>query len=152
MQEMEEEEITMMDINNMGSKLIDPIEKNATLIGVGAVLLPKVNAIQEEIGLILRGNVHAPNIQSVLTDVANNPNFRSAVLAIIGGNLVQDAGYPILAKIGRAGIKIATAYLATGIAENIVFHSTHSDMPPGFIPNPKGKTGISENPFNGRYA
>ena len=143
------------NLNGIGDKLLGAAERHGSLIGTGAVILERSNNIQEEIGLLLRGNIHAPNVNQLLTAVANHAPNRQAVFAVLLGGLAKDSKINIINKIGGLAEKVGISYLVASIAESVAWFSTHSDLPPGFIRNPGTDVGISnnkENPFKGAYA
>lgn len=134
-----------MDINNIGNKALSFIDKNATVIGVAGALIPagRINQLQEAVGLILRGNIHAPDLNGFLFNAGNQPTYRTAVLAIVGGYVAEQAGIPMVEKVGSVVRKAAIGYLAASLAADLVNYSVHSQLPAGFITNPSNNQNIA---------
>lgn len=122
-----------MNFSGLGNKILGPVGKHSELIGGGLALLQtaKQGTLYDSINLLLRGNVHGPNVGDILAGFANNPAYTQGVMAIIGGMLAQGSGIGTLSKIGSIAVKGATAYLVVRAAELVLYNITHSPTYPG---------------------
>jgi len=140
-----------MDIGNIGSKILSPIEKNSGLIGSGLGVWNEVSsgALQSSISNLLGGYVHAPDLNEIFQQLKTDSAYTNSVLAIIIGSLAKDSGIGILSRIGNITEKAATSYLMARAALLVLHSATHSEYVAPTFGKGNNKT---ENPFKGAYA
>jgi len=125
-----------MDLGNIGNKLLDGADKNATLIGAGVGFAKSYYGLRDSLGGLLFGSVHGPNVTHIKYQLINDPSYRDSIIAIIGGYLMQESGISMVDRAGKIIIKAATGFLLVRLAENVLWSMTHS---------PAGSDGSSGN-------
>ena len=116
-----------MNIESSISKILNPVEKHAGLIGAaGSLLTPSaIPNIMDSISIIVNGGLHAPEWQNIFNNVLQNTTPALAAAAI--GYFIKDAtNNSTLSKVGsilqNAGLGFTLAF-AIG---STLFFSTHS--------------------------
>lgn len=115
-----------MDIENAANKLLNPIEKNATLIGAGISVLEYQSGTMNSITLLLQGQVHAPNIGNMLQGALANSNVKTALMAAVAGYILKGTGNSTVSRLANILQKAATGYLVTYAVTDTLYYSTHS--------------------------
>lgn len=121
-----------MELGNIGNKILNPIDKNATVIGAGLRLIQKIDPLTDSITRLLQGNVHAPNFTQIFNTWGDpSLGIAPAIVAVIGAELAKDAGNNMVKKIANIVSKAGIAYIVVGMAEPVLYFSTHSPGYPG---------------------
>lgn len=120
-----------MNIENAMSKILNPLEKHAGLMGVGATLLipNQVNAWKEDIEQILLGNIHGPEVTNILNWAATDGNVKMAAAAAIGGYVLKGAtGNRTLNQIAEIASGAGKGALIALVSQAVLFYCTHSPL------------------------
>lgn len=115
-----------MDIGNIGNKLLSGVEKNATLIGAGLGFMKSYGGLSASLFALLQGGVHGPDTTHIKIQLAHDPSYRDAIIAIVAGYLAQESGIDMVDRAGKIVIKAATGFLVVRFAENVLWSMTHS--------------------------
>lgn len=131
-----------MDIEGSVSRLLNPVEKNSTLIGAGIAALGRLPIFEDGIRQLMAGHVHAPDFDVLISAMTQRPDMLSAYALAIGGYLLKDAvSNSTLKKLAVIAEKAAIGYIAVNAASFILDVSTHSGSCAG---NLEGGAGISD--------
>jgi len=116
-----------MDLGNIGNKLLSGVDNNATLIGAGLGLAKSWWGAQDSLQQLLGfGKMHGPDLGHISDEIRNDPSYRTALFAIIGGTIAQESGISIVDRTGKIVAKAATGFLLVRLAENVLWSMTHS--------------------------
>lgn len=135
-----------MNLESTINKILNPVEKNATLLGAVLAVLPGISEISDSVTQIMQGHIHAPNVSNLFTDLTTDPNMRTAAIAAILGYIGEGAtsnrtiqGISTIAK--NAGV----GYLAAGASVTTLYLMTHADLgcdKDGFTKPPVGSSNV----------
>ena len=150
-----------MDSENTIGKFLNPVEKNAALIGAGvSMLTPGVmDYMKDSVLNLIGGRIHAPEFNSITDHLRNYPgNWMPALGAAIGGYLLKDSvDNKMIQRVAKIAQNAGLGYLAGYAAFELLYFSTHSPSPtlrPSnmVINNQTGAyQGDSNNPLTGIY-
>jgi hypothetical protein len=149
-----------MDIENTIGKFLNPVEKNAALIGAGvSMLTPGVmDAMKDSVMNLIGGRIHAPEFNNIASHLRTYPeNWMPAVGAAIVGYLLKDSvDNRMIKRIAGITQNAGLGYLAGYAAFELLYFSTHSPSPalrPVTIGNNAtgAYQGDSNNPLTGIY-
>jgi hypothetical protein len=116
-----------MDISGAGNKILDPLEKYASLIGGGVAAIANIGYYQEDIEAFIHGTAHAPEWNNIVNFALQNPNMQSALILAIGGFLAKEVvPGQMLKKIATVAEKGAFAWYAVQLASAGIYYCTHS--------------------------
>lgn len=139
-----------MDREGSISKLLNPIEKHGTLIGIGAEVLNTSEQWRDIFARMATGNIHAPNLDSILRYSTAVPDqVNSGIIAAIG-YILKDAAGGTLGKIGNIAYKAGGTYFVLRLLQSILYYSTHSDEGCNAPMRPNESYNAGNSPGNSR--
>ena len=128
---------------NFGStidKILNPIEKNGKLLGVGIFGLQQIGVIgggsnvplMDSINRVLSGGLHAPEVGNIINYVTADTNTKNALMAAIIGYIGKDiTGYKYIDQAFDIAYKIGFGYFVSNMIAAGLYYSTHSPAPGG---------------------
>lgn len=120
----------MGKLTGMVNKIISPLDKYGELIGAAGVAYSKRVHLIMEFRKIAQGHIHFPNVNSVVSNLVNEPLFQQGVTAAIGGYILKSVGInPTLSRIGSVAQKIGTGMAITQAVENVLGYATNPGYP-----------------------
>jgi len=118
-----------MQINGTMNKVLSMLDKNASLIGVGGLLVDQATTLLDTIARALGGNIHMPDLQAFMGNQLVDTKLHMAILAAIVAEVIQGTGSGTIDKIAKIVGKGATAYAAATLVADLAYFSTHSAGP-----------------------
>jgi hypothetical protein len=127
-----------MDIGSIGSKILNPIERNATILGAGYGLYQtyQSGSLREDIARLLGGNLHVPDIPFFFSQLRTDAAYPTTVMAILAGYILQESGVSFLSRGGAILQKAGVGFLMARLAELGLNVVTHSELPPSIFGQP----------------
>ncbi len=127
-------EAVKMDIEGGISKLLNPVEKHAGLIGAGLAAFQKYQdgTIPYIADSLVRGRVHFPDLHEAQMFIQQEPNLIPAALVAMAGWALKDAtSNSTLKKLAGAAQNGGTAYAAVVLGMALLSSMTQSDSGTG---------------------
>jgi hypothetical protein len=140
-----------MNIEGTINKVLNPIEKHGQLIGAGAMVMMTPNAIsdiQSSITNLIGGNLHAPNMSNIISNLQNEKkNWTPALFAAIAGYFLEDAtDNRTIKTVAGAAKKFGIGWLEAYAIYLVLFFSTHSAQgceKDGYVKDKPNLNGVS---------
>lgn len=118
-----------MNVNMKG--IVGKLAKNADLAGGLLGFLTGsthgIGDVESSITNIMAGQVHIPDVKTMLDSYLGQPYFKNALYLYLFGWVAKELKLPVVGKYGKAIEKFATAYGAGSFMNMLLWSSTHSD-------------------------
>ena len=143
-----------MNIEASVNKLFNPIEKHASLLGIGISVFSNLQpnfagtsgTLGEDINALLNGQLHAPEWNNILNVALKDANTMSALMVAIAGYFTKGmTSNSTLNSISEIAYKAGLGYWATNMLISGIYYSTHSPPMGGSISSTSSQTGNYTN-------
>lgn len=116
-----------MKLNNITSKVLSKADLIGTLAGVGFGTDRGLEVVNDIINQVMTGNVHFPDISSLIQNWTQSPFFKNGVYGTVLGWVLDALDFMGTGKYGKALQKASIGYLKGGGAVWLAYYATHAN-------------------------